>query len=90
MKVGTKINKTNAVIEVQKAGNILFRTMDTPERIIGYEVTDSLVDGLDTLNTEQARDAWNKIISRNRQKKPDGSLNTVGVATTSEGFWQFR
>jgi hypothetical protein len=60
--------------------------MDTPERIIGYEVADSLVDELDMLKTEQARDAWNKIISRNRQKKPDGSLNTVGVGTTPEGF----
>ena len=86
MKVGAKINKTNAVIEVQNAGSILFRTMDTPERIIAYEVADSLVDELDTMATEKARDAWNKIISRNRQKKPDGSLNTVGVATTPEGF----
>ncbi|MFA5595930.1 MAG: terminase family protein, partial [Pusillimonas sp.] len=67
-------------------GSIIFRTMDTPERIVGYEVADSLVDELDTLKTEQAREVWNKIISRNRQKKPDGSLNTVAVATTPEGF----
>jgi len=60
--------------------------MDTPERIIGYEVADSLVDELDTLPTEKARDVWNKIISRNRRKKPDGSLNTVGVVTTPEGY----
>src|SRR5690606_8509967 len=59
---------------------------DTPERIVGYEVADSLVDELDTLRPDQAREVWNKIISRNRQKKPDGSLNTVGVATTPEGF----
>lgn len=81
-----KINKTNAEIEFGPFGRLIFRTMDTPERIIGYEVADSLVDELDTLPLEKARDAWNKIISRNRQKKPDGSLNTVGVATTPEGF----
>lgn len=86
MEVAGKVNKSFAEIEFPDMGSIIFRTMDTPERIIGYEVADSLVDELDTLKTEQARESWNKIISRNRQKKPDGSLNTVGVATTPEGF----
>jgi hypothetical protein len=81
-----KANKTDATIDIAGAGQVLFRTMDTPERIIGYEVADSLVDELDTLTFDKARDVWNKIISRNRQKKPDGSLNTVGVGTTPEGF----
>jgi len=81
-----KQNKNDKMIHVEKAGSFIFRTMDAPERIIGYEVADSLVDELDTLPEDKARNAWNKIISRNRQKKPDGSLNTVGVATTPEGF----
>lgn len=81
-----KTNKADNVIDVQDAGTIIFRTLDTPERIIGYEVADSLVDELDTLKEDQAREAWNKVISRNRQKKPDGSVNSVGVATTPEGF----
>lgn len=81
-----KINRADAFIEIKDCGLIIFRTMDTPERIIGYEVADSLVDELDTLKTEKAREVWNKIISRNRQKKPDGSLNTVAIATTPEGF----
>jgi len=81
-----KPNKNDKMLHVQDAGSIIFRTMDNPERIIGYEVADSLVDELDTLPEDKAREAWNKVISRNRQKKPDGSLNTVGVATTPEGF----
>lgn len=81
-----KINKNEKMLHVENAGSIIFRTMDNPERIIGYEVADSIADELDTLPEDKARDAWNKIISRNRQKKPDGSLNTVGVATTPEGF----
>lgn len=85
-KVPYRLNKSNAVIELENAGDIIFRTMDTPERIVGYEVADSLVDELDTLKPTQAQEVWNKIISRNRQKKPDGALNTVGVATTPEGF----
>jgi hypothetical protein len=69
-----------------QSGRIIFRTLDKPERIIGYEVADSDVDELDTLPTAKAEDAWNKIIARNRQKKPDGTQNTVGVGTTPEGF----
>lgn len=65
-------------------GKIILRTMDRPERIVGYEVADSLVDELDTLKTDNARDVWNKIIARNRQSK-DG-INTVSVGTTPEGF----
>lgn len=85
-KIASKSNHGNNLIEVRNSGSIIFRTMDTPSRIIAYEVADSLVDELDTLKTDLARDVWNKIIGRNRQKKPDGSLNTVAVATTPEGF----
>jgi hypothetical protein len=67
-------------------GKVILRTMDSPERIIGYEVADSCVDELDTLKTENARDVWRKIIARNRQKKPDHSTNSVAVGTTPEGF----
>jgi hypothetical protein len=81
-----KINKNDAVIEIENCGSIILRTMDNPARIVAYEVADSICDELDTLPTEKARDVWNKVIARNRQKKPDGSLNTVGVATTPEGF----
>jgi hypothetical protein len=65
-------------------GKIIFRTMERPERIVGYEVAHSVVDELDTLPLHKARDLWNKVIARNRQK---GTLpNTVAVATTPEGF----
>jgi Terminase RNaseH-like domain/Terminase large subunit, T4likevirus-type, N-terminal len=80
------INKNEAVIELEQRGSIIMRTMDNPARIVAYEVADSIADELDTLTVDKARDVWNKIIARNRQKKPDGSLNTVGVATTPEGF----
>jgi len=81
-----KINKNDSVIEIENCGSIILRTMDNPARIVAYEVADSILDELDTLPTEKAREVWNKAIARNRQKKPDGSINTVGVATTPEGF----
>lgn len=81
-----KINKNDSVIDIENCGSIILRTMDNPARIVAYEVADSILDELDTLTTDKAREVWNKAIARNRQKKPDGSLNTVGVATTPEGF----
>lgn len=81
-----KINKNDSVIDIENCGSIILRTMDNPARIVAYEVADSILDELDTLTTDKAREVWNKAIARNRQKKPDGALNTVGVATTPEGF----
>jgi hypothetical protein len=73
-------------IMVEGAASILFRTMDNPARIVGYEVGDSLVDELDTLKEADAKLVWQKIVSRNRQKKANGKHNTIAVGTTPEGF----
>jgi len=85
LKTPHVLNKSDKTITVGR-GQIIFRTMDNPERIVGYEVADSCVDELDTLPTDKARDVWNKIVARNRQKKWDGKANTIGVATTPEGY----
>lgn len=74
----------NPQIEFPGAGRVIFRTMENPERIVGYEVAHSIMDELDTLPIEKARHVWNKAIARNRQKCAIG--NTVAVATTPEGF----
>ena len=67
-------------------GTIIFRTMDRPELIIGYEHGHAVVDELDTLKIDKAAEVWRKVVARNRQLLPDGSRNTIGVATTPEGF----
>jgi len=84
LKVTYRLNKSDHTISVN-GKTIIFRTLDNPERIVGYEVADSLVDELDTLPINKARDCWTKIIARNRQKKANG-INTVAVGTTPEGF----
>ncbi|MGE6580388.1 terminase large subunit domain-containing protein [Vreelandella aquamarina] len=73
-------------IHIPGYGHIYFRSMDAPARIIGYEHADADVDELDTLKAKDAADVWRRILSRNRQKKPDGKPNTIGVTTTPEGF----
>lgn len=85
-KIRHNYNKKDKVLTISKYGNIIMRTMDRPELIIGYEVADSIADELDVLKTDKASDVWKKIKARNRQKKPDGSRNTIGVVTTPEGF----
>lgn len=86
-KFVTVLNETKKEMTVVgMQGKIIFRSMDTPESIIGYEVADSIADELDVLKIDKAADIWRKIVARNRQKKPDGSPNTIGVATTPEGF----
>lgn len=85
-KLRHKLNQSKHVISIHGKGKIIFRTMDNASRIIGYEVADSIVDELDTLKHRDSQAVWRAIIARNRQKKPDRSLNTVAVATTPEGF----
>ena len=80
------VKSQTPLIKIKGYGKIILRTMDRPQRIVGYEVGDSLVDELDTLKTDDARMVWRKIISRNRQKKPGGANNTIAVGTTPEGF----
>jgi hypothetical protein len=73
-------------IVIPNYGKIIFRSMDSPHRIIGYEHADADCDELDTLKRDDAEEVWRRVISRNRQKKPNGSPNTIGVTTTPEGF----
>ena len=69
-------------------GDFIFRTMETPARIVGYETLCAHADELDTLKTEHARTAWNQIIARNRQRIPTRPdlKNRAAAYTTPEGF----
>jgi len=67
-------------------GDFIFRTLDDPSRIVGYETFRAHVDEIDTLKTAHARAAWNQVIARNRQKIPSGAHNQACAYTTPEGF----
>ena len=73
-------------IAIEGYGNIIFRSMENANRIIGYEHADADIDELDTLKKDDAAHVWRQILARNRQKKPQGGLNSIGVTTTPEGF----
>lgn len=89
-----KYNKSDNIIYTsnRQLGDFVLRTLDNPARIVGYESFRAKVDELDTLRFEHAKEAWNKIIARNRQV-PDTyvatspkPVNTVSIFTTPEGF----
>ena len=88
-----KTNHTHKIITLEGKGSIYFRSMDRPEKIIAYEVMDSIIDELDTMKPAKAKFVYKKIRERNRQKKPDGMSNTLGIITTpdygTDGFlWE--
>lgn len=81
-----KLNKSEKVFTIDGYGSIIMRSMDNPDSIVGFEIADAVIDELDTMQKEKAENAWNKVIARCRQKKPDGKPNTAAVGTTPEGF----
>jgi hypothetical protein len=88
--VSHKWNKQENIIysSYPRFGDFVLRTMDNPERIVGYETYRAHVDELDTLKPEPAQRAWNQIVARNRQR-PQGipkPFNRVSAYTTPEGF----
>lgn len=82
-----KYNKSDFTISTSTGGigDFIMRSLDTPERIIGYEVFSSHIDELDTLNKDHAEHCFNQIMARNRQNIK-GLPNKIGVYTTPEGF----
>ncbi len=84
-----KLNKSDKEIHIDNFGKIIFRSMDNPETIVGYEVFYSIIDECDILNLDKMSIAYNKIMARNRQKCPNGTINQIDVASTPEGFKWF-
>jgi phage terminase large subunit len=81
-------NRSEYTITVAGYGRMIFRSYDRPERIVAYEVADSIVDELDTLQKEKAAYVWRKVSERNRQKC--GRPNTLGnVTTPDQGYSGF-
>lgn len=87
LKIPYKLHKSPLnYIDLGGYGQIIFRSMDTAERIIGYAHADADIDELDTLKEADAASVFRAIVARNREIKPNGEPNTIGVTTTPEGF----
>lgn len=88
------LNRFGVVYELNKQykniitpyGKIILRSMDKPERIIGYEVGYSLIDEADILPIDKMKDVFIRVIGRNRTKLSDGARNQTDMVGTPEGF----
>ena len=80
-----RYNSTEKVFHT-RYGKILLRNLTKPETIVGYETFFSLIDEIDTLPKSKAKAVFNKIIARNRQVDPAGSLTSIDLVSTPEGF----
>lgn len=71
---------------------IICRSMEHPERIVGFKIGRALVDEMDVLAMAKAEAAWRKIIARLRWGKDvkDAAgrpfMPQIDVTTTPEGF----
>lgn len=88
--ISYKLNKQDSTISTSASqfGDFRFISLDNPALIVGYECYRSHVDELDVLTEEKAREAWMKIIARNRQqpKGIDNPVNKVSAYSTPEGY----
>jgi hypothetical protein len=85
-----QLNKSESIMVMENGSRIVFRSADNPNRLVGFEVADAVIDEADVLKPEDAQNTWVKMIGRARQKKPDGAVNTVGCVSTPEGFkWMY-
>ena len=85
-------NKTEMEIRPDhpQMGIFRLRSLDDPGKLVGYEAYRTHVDELDTLPLEKARDIWNQLCARTRQKLTDVPVeeqqNRVCAYSTPEGF----
>lgn len=81
-----ELNKSDSTLKLQNGSQIIFRSADNVERMVGFEIADGVIDEIDTLKRDHAADVWSKMLARCRQRKPNLAPNTLAAASTPEGF----
>lgn len=81
-------SKKRILTKHPQCGTFILRTLDNPDKIVGYTAYRSHVDEIDTLPMDKADQAWKQIQARNRQLLPgvDDCFNRVSAYSTPEGF----
>jgi hypothetical protein len=64
-------------------GTTICRSMEHPDRIVGFKIGRAMIDEFDVLDPAKAMKAWRKIIARLRW---ENAGNGADVTTTPEGF----
>lgn len=72
-----KLNKSDKEIHIKDYGKIIFRSMENPENIVGFETFYTIIDECDILPQDKMNIAYNKILGRNRQVVPVEDINVL-------------
>ncbi len=83
--IGWDWNKSTGEIFFSCGGRVILKSADDPSKMVGFNVGFVLLDELDTLPTDKAREVFLKSSARARVKLKDGRTNQVFVGTTPEG-----
>ncbi len=85
----TKVKRADKEVDWYRGrsyyGTTICRSMDDPSSIKGYKIANALVDEIDLLPTDKAKDVWRRIQARLRLVI-DGVQNRAAVTTTPEGY----
>lgn len=83
-----QVNEANKEVHFysgrRSRGTVICRSMEKPDRIVGFKIGEADVDEIDTLPERHAERAWRKIIAR--LSVDYSGRRGVNVATTPEGF----
>jgi hypothetical protein len=66
-------------------GDCICRSMEQPERIVGFKIGYALIDEIDLLPKPKADIVWNKVAARMSYQR-EGLPNRIDVTTTPEGY----
>lgn len=87
------VNKAESIVYLHGLGKIFCRSMENPDRLVGFEVLDAFLDEMDILTTDKALNVFRKVKARCRQKAytlekkiHPYKINQQWVTTTPEGF----
>lgn len=87
--LSVKVHESNKEVDLYSGkkyrSTIICRSMEKPETIVGFKIGQALVDELDVMKADKARNAWRKIIARMRYNV-EGVRNGIDVTTTPEGY----
>lgn len=86
MGIKFDINKSEHHVKTYGYGDIYCRSMERPDKIVGFEVGTSFMDEIDLLPIDKAMEVYRKVSARTRYKIPGEKFNKKYVATTPEGF----
>lgn len=78
-------------VDGELIATVMCRSMEHPDRIVGFDISHALVDEIDIMKIAKADQAWKKIIARMSSVRKDYPVNTVDFTSTPEGFnWLYK